>query len=118
MDRLLIGIPSAPHTLLKGLVRRIKMGSSRHRGEELRRSPRIGLLDRVRIPTVLGRVMAHCRLAGDNGDSSRASLNRGRHSADTQKKHEGQLRQMKGMFPQSLIHRSAFRVAAEMSVHH
>lgn len=34
------------------------------------------------------------------------------------KKHEGQLRRMKGIFPQSLIHRSTFRMAVEMSVHH
>lgn len=51
-------IPSAPHTLLNGLVSRIMEASSRHRGEEGRRSPRMGLLDWARSPTVLGRGMA------------------------------------------------------------
>lgn len=72
--------------LLNGLVRRITTGSSRHRDEELRPSPRLGLLDRVSSPAVPGRVMAHCWLVGDDEDLSSASLNRGRHSADTHRK--------------------------------
>lgn len=53
---------------------------------------------------------------GDVGDTSRASLNRGRHSADTRKQ-EGQ-KQVEGMFPPPPIYHSAFRAAAEMSECH
>lgn len=61
-------------------------------------------------------------LAADDGDTGRASLNKGRHSADTQtttkKTDEGQLKGIKGISLPPLIHRSAFRAAAEMSVRH
>lgn len=101
--------------LLKGLVRRITTGSSRHRDEELRPSPRLGLLDRVSSPAVPGRVMAHCWLVGDDEDLSSASLNRGRHSADTHRKKQTRRSDetKEDIFPPS----DSFRKPVEASAH-
>lgn len=98
---------------------------SRHRGHEVRQGPKTGLLGWVGPPIDLSTVMAQGRLFGLTRWRTGVELHLAGLGTLQEHTHKhiqaaglAETHKHKGMFPQCLIHRSAFGKKTKMSVHH
>lgn len=108
---------------LKWLVMKKMTDSSIHRGEGPRQGLGTGLPGWIGVPAVPGGDMAPpAAVAGSEANAIGVGLRSTGvgtlEKRPKKKQHEGQMLQIKGIFPQSLIHHSAPRMAAQMSEHH